>query len=66
MESKLPKLVKCSVSGIIAVNQSGSSISGGFWEYLSASEVRELGFNSDKTKNKGICDCKENEACSDC
>jgi len=49
--SERPKFVKCSVTGVISVNQSGSSIGGGFWEYLYADEVAMLGIDPKTTKN---------------
>jgi len=49
-----PKFVKCSVTGLISVNQSGSSIGGGFWEYLYAEEVAKLGIDPKTTKNADI------------
>lgn len=49
--SERPKFVRCSVTGLISVNQSGSSIGGGFWEYLYADEVAKLGINPKTTKN---------------
>ena len=49
--SERPKFVKCSVTGVISVNQSGSSVGGGFWEYLYADEVAMLGIDPKTTKN---------------
>ena len=49
--SERPKFVKCSVTGLISVNQSDSSIGGGFWEYLYADEVAKLGIDPKNTKN---------------
>lgn len=52
--SERPKFVKCSVTGLISVNQSGSSIGGGFWEYLYADEVAKLGIDPNTTKNADL------------
>ena len=52
--SERPKFVKCSVTGLISVNQSGSSIGGGFWEYLYADEVAKLGIDPKGTKNADL------------
>lgn len=49
--SERPKFVRCSVTGLISVNQSGSSIGNGFWEYLHADEVAKLGIDPKTTKN---------------
>lgn len=52
--SERPKFVKCSVTGLISVNQSGSSIGGGFWEYLYADEVAKLRIDPKTTKNADL------------
>lgn len=52
--SERPKFVKCSVTGLISVNKSGSSIGGGFWEYLYAHEVAKLGIDPKTTQNADV------------
>lgn len=47
----VPKFVKCSITGLISVNQVGSTPAGGIWETLYREEVAELGIDPATTGN---------------
>ena len=50
-ESK-PSYTRCSICHRPKINGVGSSCCGGFWEYLSHKEIKELGANPDDYRNE--------------